>query len=134
MGNSIKEDIKNIEEIIELSKEEIDAKDENITAILDIEDLISLEHILSDYKRLQEEFKQVEHKCERLEEREEILNKYKLALFMVIRNSMVMPQGIKLGKTDKEINEMSYETMCSVLTMINYDQAEKFYKEGNGGK
>ena len=94
----------------------------------------AIEHILSDYKRLQEEFKQVEHKCERLEEREEILNKYKLALFMVIRNSMVMPQGIKLGKTDKEINEMSYETMCSVLTMINYDQAEKFYKEGNGGK
>ena len=39
-GNSIEEDIKNIEEIIELSKEEIDAKDENITAILDIEDLI----------------------------------------------------------------------------------------------
>lgn len=73
-----------------------------------------------------------------MKEREEILNKmenkYKLALFMVIRNSMVMPEGIKLGKTDKEINEMSYETMCSVLTMINYDQAEKFYKEGNGGK
>lgn len=87
-----------------------------------------------DYKKLQEEFQQVDHECERLEEREEILNKYKLALFMVIRNSMVMPQGIKLGKTDKEINEMSYETMCSVLTMINYDQAEKFYKEGNGGK
>ncbi len=87
-----------------------------------------------DYKKLQEEFQQADHECERLEEREEILNKYKLALFMVIRNSMVMPQGIKLGKTDKEINEMSYETMCSVLTMINYDQAEKFYKEGNGGK
>ena len=51
MKENIKEDIKNIEEIIELSKEEIDAKDENITAILDIEDLISLEHILSDYKR-----------------------------------------------------------------------------------
>lgn len=69
-----------------------------------------------------------------MKEREEILNKignkYKLALFMVIRNSIVMPQGIKLGKTDKEINEMSYETMCSVLTMIDYDRAEKFYKEG----
>lgn len=51
MENSIEKDIKNIEEIIELSKEEIDAKDENITAILDIEDLISLKHILSDYKR-----------------------------------------------------------------------------------
>ena len=69
-----------------------------------------------------------------MKEKEEILNKmenkYKLALFMVIRNSKVMPQGIKLGKTDKEINEMSYETMCSVLTMIDYDRAEKFYKEG----
>lgn len=54
MENSI-EDIKNIEEIIELSKEEIDAKDENITAILDIEDLISLKHILSDYKRVLKE-------------------------------------------------------------------------------
>ena len=69
-----------------------------------------------------------------MKEREEILhimkNKYKLALFMVIRNSMVMPQCIKLSKTDKEINKMSYETMCSVLTMIDYDQAEKIYKEG----
>nr|DAV93895.1 MAG TPA: hypothetical protein [Caudoviricetes sp.] len=55
MENSIEEDIKNIEEIIELSKEEIDAKDENITAILDIEDLIGLEHILSDYKRVLKE-------------------------------------------------------------------------------
>lgn len=69
-----------------------------------------------------------------MKEREKILNKmknkYKLALFMVIRNSMVMPQGIKLGKTDKEINKMSYETTCSALTMIDYDQAEKFYEEG----
>lgn len=69
-----------------------------------------------------------------MKEREKILNKmknkYKLALFMVIRNSMVMPQGIKLGKTDKEINKMSYETTCSSLTMIDYDQAEKFYEEG----
>ena len=46
MENSIEEDIKNIEEIIELSKEEIAAKNENITAILDITDLISLKHIL----------------------------------------------------------------------------------------
>lgn len=55
MKENSEEDIKNIEEIIELSKEEIDAKDENITAILDIEDLISLEHILSDYKRVLKE-------------------------------------------------------------------------------
>lgn len=59
MENSIEEDIKNIEEIIELSKEEIDAKAEDIIAILDIEDLISLEHILSDYKRVLKENEQL---------------------------------------------------------------------------
>ena len=94
----------------------------------------AIEYILSDYKKLQEEFKQVNHECERLEKREEILNKYKLALFMVIRNFMIMPQGIKLGKADKEINEMSYETMCKLLTMIDYNKAEKFYEEGKKWK
>ena len=71
-----------------------------------------------------------------MKEKEEILNKmknkYKLALFMVIRNSTVMTKGVALGKTDKEINEMSYKTMCSLLPMIDYDKAERFYKEGKG--
>lgn len=68
--NSI-EDIKNIEEIIELSKEEIDAKDENITAILDIEDLISLEHILQDYKRVLKENAELKNK---LKEKDKIID------------------------------------------------------------
>ena len=68
--NSIEEDIKNLEEIIDLSKEEIEAKDENTTAILNIIDLISLKNLLSEYRRLQEEFKQVDHECSRLEEKE----------------------------------------------------------------
>ena len=67
MKENIKEDIKNMEEIIELSKEEIDAKDENITAILDIEDLISLEHILSDYKRVLKENEQLNKKVDLME-------------------------------------------------------------------
>lgn len=77
MENSIEEDTKNIEEIIELSKEEIDAKDENITAILDIEDLISLEHILSDYKRLLKENEQLNAEVNSLKKENEELN-YKL--------------------------------------------------------
>ena len=59
-------------------------------------------------------------------------NRYKLALFMVIRNFKIMPEGIKLGKTDKEINEMTYQTMQEVMNMINYDKAEELYKEGKG--
>ena len=67
-------------------------------------------------------------------EREETLNeikeKYKIALFMVIRNSQVMPVGMKLGKSKKEINKKAYETMCEVISMIDYDNARKEYEEG----
>ena len=70
----------------------------------------------------------------RLEKENESLNKmettYKLALFMIIRNSTVMPKGIELGKNDKEINEMSYKTLCEVLTMIDYNVAKNLYEEG----
>lgn len=59
-------------------------------------------------------------------------NKYKLALFMVIRNSIVLPKGIELQKSSKEISKMSYETMCEVLTMIDYKKAKEFYDEGKG--
>lgn len=60
----------------------------------------------------------------------EMKNKYKLALFMTIRNFKVMPVGIKLGKSSKEINKMSYETMCEILTMIDYNKAKELYEEG----
>lgn len=67
-------------------------------------------------------------------ETEETLNKiknnYKIALFMVIRNSQVMPKGIRLGKSEKEINKMTYATMCEVLTMINFEEAKKIYEQG----
>ena len=67
-------------------------------------------------------------------EREEILNeiknKSKIALFMVIRNSQVMPLGMKLGKSKKEINKKAYETMCEVISRIDYDNARKEYEEG----
>lgn len=57
-------------------------------------------------------------------------NRYKTALFMIIRNSRVMSQGIKLGKSEKEINKMAYETMCEVLTMIDFKRAEEIYRQG----
>ena len=67
-------------------------------------------------------------------EKEEILNKmknkYKIALFMVIRNSQTIPKGIELGKSEKEINKMAYETMCEVLTMLDFKRAEEIYRQG----
>ncbi len=57
-------------------------------------------------------------------------HRYKIALFMLIRNSKVMPAGIELGKSEKEINKMSYETMCEVLAMIDFKRAEEIYWQG----
>ena len=45
----MEQDIKNLTEIIELSKEEIENNNENVTAILDLEDLKSLKNILDNY-------------------------------------------------------------------------------------
>ena len=45
-------EIKNIEEIINLCKEDLDKNDENVTAILGAEDLKSLRNLLERYKEL----------------------------------------------------------------------------------
>ena len=84
--NSIKEDIKNIEEIIELSKEEIDAKDENITAILDLKDLLSLRNLIKAYKELEEENKRL--KASHIVTHNKVSDKEKAEIFDVIDNSI----------------------------------------------
>lgn len=47
--------------------------------------------------------------------------KYKLALFAVIRNNTIMPAGKKLGKSMKEINSMAALTMFSLLEQCDFD-------------
>lgn len=55
---------------------------------------------------------------------------YKLALFAAIRNSTVMPSGVKLGKNMHEINKMSVETMHEVLKMCDFEKLRESYKDG----
>ena len=112
--NSIEKDIKNIEEIIELSKEEIEAKDENITAILDIEDLISLEHLLSDYKRVlkeNEELKEDRDKFKKaLGKRITYCNELEKDLFENCSNYVIPIQKVKakIEELDIEISTCEY--------------------------
>ena len=54
----------------------------------------------------------------------DLKDKYKLAVFGVIRNSTVMPAGVKLGKSMHEINTMSVNTMNYILDSFDYDQLE----------
>lgn len=56
--------------------------------------------------------------------------KYKLALFAIIRNNAVMAEGIRLGKSVKEINAMAVETMEIVLSQLDYENIRKAYEEG----
>jgi len=56
------------------------------------------------------------------------LTKYKLALFGVIRNSKVMPVGLKLNKSMNEINKMSIDTMNQVISMIDFEVMKKEYE------
>ena len=69
--NSIEEDIEIIESIIEeyenCSVPEVDMQ---VDVTFREKQNNALNHILLDYKKLQEEFKQVDHECERLEEKE----------------------------------------------------------------
>ena len=62
--SNIEDDIKNLKEITELLKEEINSKDENATAVLDIYDIISLNNILADRERLIQKNEELEAKLE----------------------------------------------------------------------
>lgn len=53
--------------------------------------------------------------------------KYKLALFAVVRNSKVLPKGLILGKSATEINKMSRETMDEVLKSLDFEKIRGWY-------
>lgn len=56
----INKDIENLEEIINLINKELDKKDKNVSAILDLKDLLSLRNLIKAYKELEEENIQLE--------------------------------------------------------------------------
>lgn len=53
--------------------------------------------------------------------------KLKLILFMVVRNSQVLPVGMKLKKTEKEITDKTKETIKELEKMINFEKAKELY-------
>ncbi len=58
------------------------------------------------------------------------MSKEILALFMIIRNSKVLPTGLKLEKSEEEINKISYETMLQVFNIIDFNKAKEKYIQG----
>ena len=57
--------------------------------------------------------------------------KYKLALFGVVRNNFIFPIGIEQGRSEKEISEMTIATMKNMMEkVIDYDKMKVFYEMG----
>lgn len=56
-------------------------------------------------------------------------HKLELTLFLVVRNSSVLPTGLSLGKTNKEITDMTLETIEKIKKSINYNSVEELIKE-----
>lgn len=57
--------------------------------------------------------------------------RYKLMLFMVVRNSAVLPKGMELGKSEEEISAMTIETMQELEGMIDFRRAKELYELGD---
>lgn len=113
------EDLKNLSEIIELCQDELNKNDENITAILDLQDLKSLKNIINDYKR-QVEINQ-EHQKVNGELRQKIKELEDADLTTIYLN------GVYDGK--HKVNEEIKKILnVNIIRAINKD-GEIFYNE-----
>lgn len=56
------------------------------------------------------------------------------ALFTVVRNSMVMPVGLRLGKSKQEITEMTFATIEEIKKAIDYDAVKKLMEGKDDNK
>lgn len=71
-------------------------------------------------------------------EREQKMDKFndaeylRMVLFMVARNNVILPAGLKLGKPMEEINRMSYDVMLRLIEddFIDFEMAKKSYLQG----
>ena len=82
----INKDIENLEEIINLINKELDKKDKNVSAILDLKDLLSLRNLIKEYKELEEENKRL--KASHIVTHNKVSDKEKAEIFDVIDNSI----------------------------------------------
>lgn len=49
-----------------------------------------------------------------------------LVAFAVVRNSVVAPVGYAKGKTEKEISQMTVDTLAEIRKMLNFDAMRAF--------
>ena len=77
------------------------------------------EKVRTEFEHLEAENAKLTSKSRQLE----------LVLFTVVRNFKVLPVGLSLGKTQKEITDMTLETIEEIKKAIDYNSVEKLIKE-----
>ena len=63
--------------------------------------------------------------CRKVARLERKLEEAQLLLFAAIRNTAVLPLGVKLGKTEKEISEKTFETIVEMKKTIDYAKTRR---------
>lgn len=63
--------------------------------------------------------------CRKVARLERKLEETQLLLFAVVRNTAVLPLGVKLGKTEKEISEKTFETIVEIKKTVDYAKTRK---------
>lgn len=63
--------------------------------------------------------------CRKVTRLERKLEEAQLLLFAVVRNTAVLPLGVKLGKTEKEISEKTFETIVEIKKTVDYEKTRR---------
>ena len=109
------EEFKNLKEIIELSEEEINNNDENVSAVLDLIDLKELRNLIARYKELEE--------CLKAEESySKSLNNDIKSLLHIEPNDNFIPKSKVIEKIEELRNEYK---KISKENFINKNETQK---------
>jgi hypothetical protein len=69
--------------------------------------------------------------CRKVDRLERELEETQILLFATVRNSAVLPLGVKLGKTEKEISEKTFETIVEMKKTVDYAKTRKVMELAN---
>lgn len=63
--------------------------------------------------------------CRKVARLERKLEEAQILLFAAVRNTAVLPLGVKLGKTEKEISEKTFEIIVEMRNTVDYEKTRK---------
>lgn len=63
--------------------------------------------------------------CRKVARLERKLDEAYILLFATVRNTAVLPLGVKLGKTEKEISDKTFETIAELKKTVDYNKTRR---------